>query len=132
MLSTLHEKPKPSKHWSRFITWGNLITLTTILLAALVIRFSINSANVETHYQYAQKDLEQFEATHSALGADHASLKTAYAALEASNSELNTAYMQLSSSYKAIRAEQQAIIRENANLTKRLNENKLFFQQQNS
>jgi len=126
-----HEEPKPTEHWSRFITWGNLIALTTILLAALVIRSSINSANVETHYQYAQKDLEQFEATHSALGADHASLKTAYSTLQASRSELNTAYMQLSSNYEAMQAKQQALARENANLTKTLNENKLLFQQQN-
>jgi flagellar biosynthesis regulator FlaF len=126
-----HEEPQPAEHWSRFITWGNLITLTTVLLAALVIRASINSANVETHYQYAQKDLKQFEASHAALGADHASLKTAYSTLQASRSELNAAYTQLSSSYEAMRAKQQALTRGNANLTKSLNENKLLFQQQN-
>lgn len=70
----------------RYLTWGNLIAGTALVLAVLVVKTSVETANFETQYQHTQAqlaetsaalkvlkdDYRELEATHRALGERHA------------------------------------------------------------
>lgn len=43
----------------QFLTWGNFLALTAIVLAVLVVKTSVNTANFETKYHLTQANLDQ-------------------------------------------------------------------------
>lgn len=58
------DPPAPPTFFERFLTWGNLLSLTAILLAVLVVKTSVETANFETQYRLTQANLDQLTGTH--------------------------------------------------------------------
>ncbi len=45
--------------WEHFLTWGNLLAGTAVILAVLVVKTSVETASYETQYRLTQESLEQ-------------------------------------------------------------------------
>lgn len=74
----------------RFLTWGNLLAGTAVVLAVLVVKTSVETASFETQYRLTQESLEQtrseLEKAHQVQQALVAENKT----LAEQNASLNT------------------------------------------
>lgn len=44
--------------WERFLTWGNLLAGTAVVLAVLVVKTSVETASYETQYRLTQESLD--------------------------------------------------------------------------
>lgn len=51
--------PPRAPVWERFLTWGNLLAGTAVVLAVLVVKTSVETASYETQYRLTQENLEQ-------------------------------------------------------------------------
>lgn len=58
------QPPTPPNIFERFFTWGNLLSLTAVLLAILVVKTSVETANFETQYRLTQANLDQLSDTY--------------------------------------------------------------------
>ena len=70
--------PPPPTFLERFLTWGNMLACTAIILAVLVVKTSVETANYETQYRLSQENLER-------LSADHETLQSTYDELMVEN-----------------------------------------------
>ncbi|OUS27293.1 hypothetical protein A9Q99_14855 [Gammaproteobacteria bacterium 45_16_T64] len=50
-----------SAHWSRFISWGNMLAVAALVLLVLVVKTSVETANFETQYHNAVKEVDSLE-----------------------------------------------------------------------
>lgn len=57
----------PPNFVERYLNWGNLISISAVILAILVIKTSVETANFETQYRLTQESLEQLSASHEKL-----------------------------------------------------------------
>lgn len=57
----------PPSVWERFLTWGNLIAFTAILLAVLVVKTSVDTASFETQYRLTKENLDQLKVDYENL-----------------------------------------------------------------
>ena len=57
------KEPVKDGHWSRFISWGNMISIAAIVLLVLVVKTSVETANFETQYNNAIADVDALELT---------------------------------------------------------------------
>lgn len=74
----------------RFLTWGNLLAGTAVVLAVLVVKTSVETASYETQYRLTQESLEQ---TRAELEKAHQAQQTLVAenkTLAEQNASLNT------------------------------------------
>lgn len=92
--------------WERFITWGNLLAGTAIVLAVLVVKTSVETASFETQYRLTQENLDQTRAALEKSQGAHQQLVSENQSLAEQNASL------------AARLEAQT--REQANEQKRL------------
>lgn len=56
-------RTKKAGHWSRYISWGNMISITAIVLLVLVVKTSVETANFETQYHNAISEVDGLELT---------------------------------------------------------------------
>ena len=50
-----------NQHWSRFISWGNMISVAAIVLLTLVVKISVETANFETQYHKSVAKVKELE-----------------------------------------------------------------------
>lgn len=81
--------PPPPTFFERFLTWGNMLAFTAIILAVLVVKTSVETANYETQYRLSQENLEKLNTDHEALQADYEALMVENKLMGESTAALN-------------------------------------------
>lgn len=123
--------PRGLSLWERFLTWGNLLAGTAVVLAVLVVKTSVETASFETQYRLTQESLEQtrieleksqtvqqqFQADNTALAEQNAALSARieeHAKQQANDQQRLAADMQ--SQAKLLDDARQTIARQQAQL----------------
>lgn len=119
--------------WERFLTWGNLLAGTAVVLAVLVVKTSVETASYETQYRLTQETLnqtrielekarqanEQLVAQHQSIAEQNASMS---AKLEAQEKQYLADKQRLGTDIKTQAAQlveaRQTIARQQAQLSK--------------
>ncbi len=78
------QPPRPPGFITRFLSWGNLLAISAIILTVLVIKTSVETANFETKFHASQTNLDQ-------LNADHDALQKNFVGLQQENLQLSEA-----------------------------------------
>lgn len=73
-----------------FLTWGNLLAVTAVLLAVLVVKTSVSTANFETKYHLTQQQLEQLQQSHEKLQLEQQQLLSENKALAEKNAAISS------------------------------------------
>ncbi|HET8707737.1 MAG TPA: hypothetical protein VFM46_15650 [Pseudomonadales bacterium] len=115
----------------RFLTWGNLVAVSAVLLTVLVIKTSVSTANFETKYHLTEQQLTQLQQNYDKLQVEHQTLVSEnkalaerYAALNSRQTEADKQETQNRNRYEAdlqqqkqdLLAAQQTIARQQAQL----------------
>lgn len=107
----------PPSVWERFLTWGNLLAGTAIVLAVLVVKTSVDTASYKTQYELTLKNLEQTQAERDELKTVQQQINAENKSLAEQKAALQT---RVESQEKQQQIEQQRFASEQSALTRQL------------